>query len=57
MITTRLTQTSSPAYRAELANSWLQWSPELVEEPQRLSVAELAECMCPDLCDRDHPNE
>lgn len=57
MITTRLAQTSSPAYRAELANSWLQWSPELVEDPPRLNVAELAECLCPDLCDRDHPNE
>lgn len=47
----------SSAQRAEPADSWLQWRPEQVEEPQRLSVAELAECLCPDLCNRDHANE
>lgn len=57
MITTRLPQAMSPAQRAERADSRLQWRPELVEEPQRLSVAELAECLCPDLCNRDHANE
>jgi len=25
--------------------------------PQVLSIAELADCVCPELCDRDHPNE
>lgn len=57
MITTSLPEATSPAQRAERADSWLQWRPELVEEPQRLSVAELAECLCPDLCNRDHANE
>ncbi len=57
MITTRLPQPMSPAQRAERADSCLQWRPELVEEPQRLSVAELAECLCPDFCNRDHANE
>jgi hypothetical protein len=56
MITATLPQTRSSARQAEWANSWLQWRPELPEEPQRLTVAELAECVCPDLCDRDHTN-
>ena len=38
-------------------NPWLLWRPELPESPEVLSVAELAECRCPDLCDRDHANE
>ncbi|MDP9244480.1 MAG: hypothetical protein M3O77_05295 [Chloroflexota bacterium] len=38
-------------------NPWLLWSIETPAERQVLSVAELAECSCPDLCDRDHPNE
>jgi hypothetical protein len=57
MMTITLPQTRSPASHAEWANAWLQWSLELPEEPRRLSVAELAECLCPDLCDRDHGNE
>jgi hypothetical protein len=63
MMTSTLPETHSSASRAawasraEWANSWLQWSLELPEEPRRLSVAELAECRCPDLCDRDHGNE
>lgn len=39
------------------ANPWLLWSIETPDERQVLSVAELAECRCPDLCDRDHANE
>lgn len=35
---------------------WLVWSVPTTEREQ-LSVAELAECRCPDLCDRDHANE
>lgn len=35
-------------------NPWLLWSIEDPGEPQALSIAELAECRCPDLCDRDH---
>lgn len=57
MMTTTPTQMRSSAHQAEWANSWLQWRPELPEETERLTVAELAECVCPDLCDRDHPNE
>lgn len=38
-------------------NPWLLWRVEDAAEPQRLSIAELAECRCPDLCDRDHDYE
>jgi hypothetical protein len=38
--------------------TWLGWRPESRrEQAQVLTVAELSECRCPDLCDRDHPNE
>ncbi|MGZ8562606.1 MAG: hypothetical protein ACXWWU_03205 [Candidatus Limnocylindria bacterium] len=57
MTTSTLPQTRSSARQADWANPWLQWRPELPEEPRRLTVAELAECICPDLCNRDHPNE
>jgi hypothetical protein len=36
---------------------WLNWRPKKRRHAPVLSVAELAECTCPDLCDRDHPNE
>ena len=36
---------------------WLNWRPKNRRQAPVLSVAELAECTCPDLCDRDHPNE
>jgi hypothetical protein len=38
-------------------DAWLNWRPKRRPRAQVLSVAELAECTCPDLCDRDHPNE
>jgi len=38
-------------------NVWVNWRPKHRPLPQVLSVAELAECTCPDICDRDHPNE
>ena len=38
-------------------NPWLLWNVETPTERQVLSVAEMAECRCPDLCDRDHANE
>ena len=38
-------------------NPWLLWRPERPQPPQVLTVAELAECACPDLCNRDHVNE
>ncbi|HUF07141.1 MAG TPA: hypothetical protein VMP86_07110 [Candidatus Binatia bacterium] len=38
-------------------DAWLLWRPETRAEPELLTVAELAECHCPELCDRDHDNE
>ena len=38
-------------------NPWLLWRPKTPAEPQRLTVAELADCSCPELCDRDHDSE
>ncbi|HEY7527273.1 MAG TPA: hypothetical protein VIA82_10635 [Candidatus Limnocylindria bacterium] len=38
-------------------NPWLRWRPDAPVRAPVLSVAELAECTCPDLCDRDHANE
>ncbi len=38
-------------------DAWLLWRAETPTVPGILSVAELAECRCPDLCDRDHENE
>lgn len=56
------TTTASPARRRAARptpeqaaiNPWLLWRIEDASEPPRLSIAELAECRCPDLCDRDH---
>jgi hypothetical protein len=36
---------------------WLLWRPEVPATPHVLTVAEMAECACPDLCNRDHVNE
>jgi hypothetical protein len=36
---------------------WLNWRPKKRRPMPVLSVAELAECTCPELCDRDHDNE
>jgi len=57
MMTATQPQTGSATREAESAAAWLQWRPEVPEEPRRLTVAELAECLCPDICDRDHANE
>ncbi|MGH2456620.1 MAG: hypothetical protein ACRDHD_10245 [Candidatus Limnocylindria bacterium] len=38
-------------------NTWLRWRPERVAPPPVLSVAELAECRCPEICNRDHGND
>jgi len=54
---TTLTQAPPQPSTGIRADSWLQWRLELPEEPARLTVAELAECLCPDLCNRDHDNE
>ena len=42
---------------AATINPWLLWNVETPADRQVLSVAEMAECCCPDLCDRDHANE
>jgi hypothetical protein len=43
---------------ADIRLMWLGWRPDSPHEQARvLTVAELSECRCPDLCDRDHPNE
>lgn len=54
-----ITDTTLSARRTHAAPeaAWIQWRTDLPEEPERLTVAELAECHCPDLCDRDHANE
>ena len=59
---TTTTPTSATSMRMSAAprgdlSPWLLWRPESPAEPQLLTVAELAECHCPDLCDRDHDNE
>jgi hypothetical protein len=36
---------------------WLSWRPKRRRQTQVLSVAELSECTCPELCHRDHANE
>jgi hypothetical protein len=59
------TTTASPIPRHETrptpgqasVSPWLLWRTEAPSEPRILSIAELAECHCPDLCDRDHVNE
>jgi hypothetical protein len=38
-------------------NPWLNWRSNGPDRAQVLSVADLAECTCPDLCDRDHGND
>lgn len=57
MITPVLPSTTELAAYADRSQQWLTWRVQLPAEPQALTIAELAECQCPDLCDRDHPNE
>ena len=38
-------------------NPWLLWRPQLPQDRPILSVAELADCTCPEFCNRDHANE
>jgi hypothetical protein len=45
------------AVEAARPNPWLRWRPEAPARQPVLSIAELAECTCPELCDRDHANE
>jgi hypothetical protein len=59
MITQSSTATRQPQAdpARATANPWLLWSVELSSDREILSVAQMAECHCPDLCDRDHANE
>lgn len=36
---------------------WLKWRADVPTAPDAMSIADVAECRCPDLCDRDHANE
>lgn len=36
---------------------WLLWSSETPARHAVPTIAELAECSCPDLCNRDHDND
>jgi hypothetical protein len=38
-------------------NPWLRWRPERPAATHVLTVADMAECRCPDLCNRDHGND
>ena len=59
MFTTPLAQTPAraPAAPRPDENPWLLWRPEMPVQPELLTVADLAECRCPELCDRDHDND
>ncbi len=36
---------------------WRRWRISAPDEPELLTSAELSECCCPDLCNRDHGND
>ena len=36
---------------------WRRWRVRRAPEPELLTSAELSECTCPDLCQRDHGND
>ncbi|MEO8510513.1 MAG: hypothetical protein ABI534_04645 [Chloroflexota bacterium] len=60
MFTTLPPTTTRPVRRVPVdatTNPWLTWSIETPDVRPVLSSAEMAECRCPDLCDRDHANE
>jgi hypothetical protein len=59
MFTTPTFPTEAPTATPVRAddNPWLLWRPAAPAEAARLTIAELAECHCPELCDRDHDNE
>ena len=47
----------APEAGAARINPWLLWRTDRPHARQVLTVAELSECQCPDICNRDHPNE
>ena len=57
MFTITSTPTRPQARALPPTDPWLVWSVETAPDHQVLSIAELADCACPDLCDRDHANE
>lgn len=57
MMITDTTRTAASRPPTALDLAWIEWRNDVPSQPGRLSVAELAECHCPDLCDRDHANE
>jgi hypothetical protein len=54
---TRSTSASEGSRYVIRPDVWLSWRPKRGPRQEVLSVAELADCTCPDLCDRDHANE
>jgi hypothetical protein len=36
---------------------WRRWRLPEADKPERLTSAELSECTCPDLCQRDHDHD
>lgn len=36
---------------------WRRWRLPEIDQPERLTSAELSECTCPDLCQRDHDHD
>lgn len=53
----RAGQFARDAVESTRVSPWLNWRPQNLRPIPVLSVAELAECTCPELCDRDHANE
>lgn len=53
----RPVQPTAARERGAPFNPWQLWRPTTPRERQVLSVAELADCTCPELCNRDHANE
>jgi len=36
---------------------WLTWRADVQTRLETVTIVDLAECRCPDLCDLDHANE
>lgn len=57
MFTVHTPQTRRPPTDLASLDPWLLWRLDTPDQQVILSIAELAECACPELCDRDHANE
>ena len=54
----RLSQLSRQQRRVRAILDGLRWRRQPVDiDPPVVTVAEIAECSCPDLCNRDHDND